>query len=153
MPDGKNTDDSAGKRRRELIGQAVVSWGMAVLLSAVVQVVRFRFVEMFQSMYPEEIRPGFISFAEPNSTGLGFTLGRLYRFMHNLTVPYVMAFYVAAFVGAFALFRRKERGQRAQLLFEAGSLAVHWAFIAAWGISLFMPEEVSGSILRPSIGP
>lgn len=138
--------DPARESRREAIWQAAASWGLAGILFVVVQALRPRVVAIFNAL-DETVCSGFILLTEPNQSGLGLTLGRLYRLMHNLTVPYVMAFYVVAFMAAFFLFRRKDRRRRGRRAFKIAGIVIHLAFFALWGTSLSMPEDVFGAVL------
>jgi hypothetical protein len=135
----------------QIIERAFFTWIAATFYFLIVQWIRpLRIDAMSWAMKDlgvEDVK-GFIPWIDPG--GFGFRFPTMYRIVHNLTIPYVMIFYVIIFIFVFFLFRNKQLTEKARLLFVLVCAAVHVTVLILWAISLSLPYEVLGSMLQSS---
>jgi len=133
----------------QIVQRAVMTWIMAALCFITVQCVRALDIHAMSWCMTElgvENVKGFIPWIDPG--GFGFRFQTMYRVMHNLTVPYVMIFYVIIFTFVFFLFKNKNLTNKAHLVFILVCGAVHGTVLILCHIAFSLPYEVFGTGLK-----
>ena len=132
--------------KQEIIERSIATWIMATVCFIIVQFSRPVFINGFSDALREvgvKNVNGFISWTDPGSTG-GYVFPTMYRILHNLTIPYVMIFYVIIFISIFLLSKNKNLTKKIHYLFCYGCLLVHGIVSISYAISVFLPYDFIG---------
>ena len=133
----------------QIIERAFFTWIVATFYFLIVQCIRPLHMDAMSwamtDLGVENVK-GFIPWIDPG--GFGFRFPTMYRIIHNLTIPYVMIFYVIIFIFVFLLFRNKNLTEKARLLFDFLCMVVHFTFLISWYISLTLPYDVIISVIK-----
>jgi hypothetical protein len=130
------------------IERAILTWVLATFNFIAVQYLRNLYLSACSyalTEIGEKNVLGFIPWTDPG--GFGFRFPTLYRIMHNITIPYVMIFYVILFFVIFLLNQNKTFTHKGYALFRYGCLLVHILFLTAYNISLFLPYDIFGTTI------
>lgn len=135
--------------KAQIIERAFFTWITATCYFLIVQWLRPLHIDgiswSMKELGVENVK-GFIPWIDPG--GFGFRFPTMYRVIHNLTIPYVMIFYVIIFIFVFLLFRNKNLTDKSRLLFDYVCAAVHLTVLISWYISVRLPYEVFGAVLQ-----
>jgi len=135
--------------KQEIIELSMATWIMATVCFIIVQFYRPIFINAFSGALREvgvKNVNGFISWTDLGCTS-GYVFPTMYRILHNLTIPYVMIFYVIIFILIFLLSKNKNLTKIAHYLFCYGCLLVHAIVSISYAISIYLPYDFIGSRL------